>query len=130
MVWLSLLLRWVLLAAAVALAAWALPDVSLEGGFWASMWVALLFGFANVVAQLLLALLPRPSGLLVLAALTLAVNALLVWGVSAVTSYFSVDGFVAALSAAILVSVFSVALQVLVARLLPDDEPRDEALAG
>ena len=42
-------------------------DVSLEGGVWASLWVALLIALANVVLQGLLLLLPRPDNVLLLA---------------------------------------------------------------
>jgi putative membrane protein len=124
--WLSFLVRWVLLAAAVALTAWVMPDVELEGGIWATLWVALLFGFANVVVQAVLAMLPTPNTFLVLAFVTLAVNGLLVWLISAVTSNFSVDGFLAAVGAAILISIFSVVLQALLVRLLPEDQSPEE----
>ena len=130
MMWLSFLVRWVLLAAAVALTAWVLPDVALEGGVWSALWVALLFGLLNVVAQLLLVLVPTPGGFWLLLALTLVVNGLLVWAVSALTSHFTVDGFVPAVGAAMLITIFSVALSSLAVRLLPDDdEPERGAVA-
>ena len=122
MVWLSILVRWVLLAAAVALSAWVMPDVSLEGGVWAALWVALLVALANVVLQALLRFVPRPSAFLLLAALTLAVNGLMVWFVSALTDYLTVDGFLAGVGAALLISIFSMVLSQAVARLLPDTE--------
>jgi putative membrane protein len=127
---LSFLARWVLLAAAVALTAWVLPDVALEGGVWSALWVALLFGLLNVVAQLLLVLLPRPTGFWLLLVLTLLLNGLLVWVVSAVTSRFTVDGFIPAVGAAMLITVFSVALTALAVRLLPDEESEHGAMAG
>ena len=130
MVWLSLLLRWVLLAVAVELTAWAMPDVSLEGGVWASLWVALLVALANVVLQGLLLVLPRPDNALLLAALTLALNGLLVWGVSALTSRFSVGGFLSAAGAALLISIFSVVLEAAAARLPPGAATRDETVPG
>ncbi len=130
MVWLSLLLRWVLLAVAVALTAWVMPDVSLEGGVWASLWVALLIALANVVLQGLMLLLPRPDNVLLLSVLTLAVNGLLVWGVSALTSRFSVGGFLPAAGAALLISIFSVVLEAAALRLLPGTETRDETVPG
>jgi putative membrane protein len=130
MLWVSFLVRWVLLAAAVALTAWVLPDVALEGGVGASLWVALLIAFANVVVQLLLGIIPKPNALLVLALLTLAVNGLLVWAVSAISSHFTVDGFVSAVGAAILISVFSVALEAIASRLLPDDRTQGDAVPG
>jgi putative membrane protein len=132
MVWLSILLRWVLLAAAVALSAWVMPDVSLEGGVLAALWVALLIALANVLVQVLLRRVPRPSSFLLLAALTLAVNGLMIWLVSAVTDNLTVDGFLAAVGAAILISIFSMVLSEATARLLPDrdtsaEAPRDRA---
>jgi putative membrane protein len=132
MVWLSILLRWVLLAAAVALSAWVMPDVSLEGGVLAALWVALLIALANVLVQVLLGRVPRPSSFLLLAVLTLAVNGLMVWFVSAVTDNLTVDGFLAAVGAAILISIFSMVLSEAAARLLPDrdtsaEAPRDRA---
>jgi uncharacterized membrane protein YvlD (DUF360 family) len=130
MLWLSLLVRWVLLAAAVALTAWVLPDVALEGGVWASLWVALLIAFANVVAQVLLGLLPQLTAFWLQATLLLVVNGLAVWGVSALTSHFTVDGFIPAVGAALLISIFSVVLTGLAIRLLPEDEPRHGAVAG
>lgn len=130
MLWLSFLARWVLLAAAVALTAWVMPEVALEGGLGASLWVALLFGLANVGVQVLLGFIPKPGSFVLLAALTLAVNGLLVWAVSAVTSYFTVDGFLAAVGAALLISIFSVTLEQIAARLLPQDRSRDDAVAG
>lgn len=130
MLWLSFLVRWALLAAAVALSAWVLPDVALEGGVWASLWVALLIAFANVVVQLLLGIIPKPNAFLVLALLTLAVNGLLVWAVSAVSSHLTVDGFLAAVGAAILISVFSVTLEAIVGRLLPDDRTSGDTVPG
>jgi putative membrane protein len=127
MVWLSILLRWALLAAAVALSAWVMPDVSLEGGVLAALWVALLIGLANVLVQVLLRRVPRPSSFLLLAALTLAVNGLMIWLVSAVTDNLTVDGFLAAVGAAILISIFSLVLSELAARLLPEGDTSAEA---
>lgn len=130
MVWLSLLVRWVLLAAAVVLTAWVMPDVSLEGGALAALWVALLIALANVVVEALLRFLPKPGSFFLLAALTLGVNGLMVWLVSAVTSYLSVDGFLAAVGAALLISIFSMVLAAAAARLLPDTESRSGATPG
>ena len=120
MVLLSLLIRWVLLAAAVWLAAWVTPDVALEGGAVATMWVALLISLANVLITLLMRVLPDPDSVLLLAGLTLAVNGLALWLVSALTDYLTVDGFLAAVGAAIMVSVFSLVLTAFAVRLLPD----------
>jgi uncharacterized membrane protein YvlD (DUF360 family) len=72
--------------------------------------VALLIAVANILAQLVLRVLPTPGGLLVLAVLTLVVNGLAVWIVSASTSRLHIDTFLDAVSFALMVTVFSVAL--------------------
>jgi putative membrane protein len=118
----SILIRWVLLTVAVALAAWTVPDVDLRGGPPSAMWVAVLIAVANVLAQLLMKVLPSPGSVLLLAALTLAVNGLAVWVVSAFTSRLHVDGFVDAVAFALMVTVFSVALGVVADRMRPRDE--------
>ncbi len=117
---LALLIRWVVLAAATALAAWLMPGVSLEGGALAAMWVALLISLANVLVQPLMWLLPQLNSLVVLAILTMLVNGLAVWIASAFTKYLDVDGFLAAVGVALLISVFSFVLTVIAIRLIPD----------
>ena len=121
---LSLLIRWALLAVAVALAAWATPDVDLRQGPVSAIVVAALIALANVVAQLVLRLLPTPDALVPLAVLTLVVNGLAVWTASAFTSRLDIDGVVAALTFALMVSVFSVALSVLSTRFIGAAEPK------
>lgn len=126
---LSILVQWVLLAASVALAAWVVPDVSLEGGPLATMWVAALIALANVLVLPLTRLLPPSYSLPVLALLTLAVNGLGVWIASALTSYLTVDGFLPAVGAAIMISVFSVVLTALAVRLRHDTGSHTDATA-
>jgi uncharacterized membrane protein YvlD (DUF360 family) len=113
------LLRWVLLALAVVLEAWVTPDVDLDGGPVSALVVAALVAAANVVAQLVLRLLPTPQGMLVLAAVTLVVNGCAVWLASALTTRLDIDGILAAITFALLVTVFSVALGWVGERLLP-----------
>ena len=124
-----LLVRWAILAGAVALTAWAMPDVAIDGGVWATVWVALLISLANIVVQGLMLFLPTPTSVLVLAAVTLAVNGLAVWAVSELSSSLDVDGFWSAVGAALLISVFSVALSALALRLLPQHDPDTAAAA-
>jgi uncharacterized membrane protein YvlD (DUF360 family) len=104
------LLRWALLALAVVLAAWVTPDVDFSGGPLSALVVAVLVAAANVVAQLLLRWLPTSEHMLVLAAVTLVVNGCAVWLASAFTSRLRIDNIVAAITFALMVTVFSVAL--------------------
>ena len=101
---LSILVRWVLIAVAVVLAAWATPDVELESDVTSVVVVSVLIALANVLAQLALRLLPLPRSLILLAVVTLVVNGLAVLLVSAVTSRFQVDGLLAAVTFAVLLS--------------------------
>lgn len=118
---LSMLVRWVLLTVAVVLAAWTVPGVDLRGGPLTALWVALLIAVANVLTQLLLRVVPTPGGLLLLAVLTLGVNGLAVWIVSAFTSGLDIDTFLDAVSFALMVTVFSVAFGYLGDRALGGD---------
>ena len=76
-----------------------------------------------MVAQLVLRLLPKPDALVPLAALTLVVNGVAVWMASAFTSRLEIDGVVAALTFALMVSVFSIALSTLSTRFMDADGP-------
>ena len=117
-----LVVRWLLLAAAVALAVWTVPGVSLDGGLAATLWVSLLIALGGALLQLVL---PEAAGvrsLLLLALVTLVANGLLVWLVAALSDALTVDGFLPAVSTAIMISVFSVALHVLLARFVPEPD--------
>jgi uncharacterized membrane protein YvlD (DUF360 family) len=103
-------LRWALLALAVVLAAWVTPDVDFSGGPLSALVVAALVAAANVVAQLVLRWLPTSEHMLVLAAVTLVVNGCAVWLASALTTRLRIDNVVAAITFALMVTVFSVAL--------------------
>ena len=117
--WLWLVLaRWVLLTAAVVLTAWIVPGVSLEGGTLSAVWVALLIGLVNVGMQVLLRYLPTPRSAALLAVLTLALNGLLIWVVSSLTSRLCVYSFPVAVAAAVLISVLSTVLTLVADRIL------------
>ncbi|WP_299928580.1 phage holin family protein [uncultured Nocardioides sp.] len=106
----TVLVRWALLALAVVLAAWVTPDVDFSGGPVSALVVAVLVAAANVVAQLLLRWLPTSEHMLVLAAVTLVVNGCVVWLASALTTRLRIDNIIAAITFALMVTVFSVAL--------------------
>jgi putative membrane protein len=106
----TVLVRWALLALAVVLAAWVTPDVDFSGGPVSALVVAVLVAAANVVAQLLVRWLPTSEHMLVLAAVTLVVNGCVVWLASALTTRLRIDNIIAAITFALMVTVFSVAL--------------------
>ena len=114
----SVLARWAVLTAAVVVTAWVLAGVSVERGPLSALWVALLIGLVNVVMQVLLRYLPTPRSPVVLAVVTLALNGLLIWVVSALTSRLTVDGFPTAVAAAAVISVLSTVLALVADRFL------------
>lgn len=109
-----LLLRWLVLAAAIALTAWLLPGFNVEGGWGTYLWLAFLFSLVNVILGPLLHLLSLPLTILTLGLFALVVNAALVGITAWISSDLSVDGFFPALFAAILIAIFTAALSVVV----------------
>ena len=114
----SLLVRWILLAVAVILAAWTTPDIEFSGGLVSALIVSALIAGVNVVAHLIVGIFPTTDNVFVAAALTLAVNAFAVWVASGLTTRLRIDGFVAAVAFAMMVTLFSVVIQSWISRLL------------
>lgn len=114
----SLLIRWVVLTVAVELTAWILPGVALEGGAITHLMVALLIGLANALVPVLTGRLPQPRSGVLLAVLTLAINAVLIWVVAALTPWLTVTGLIAAAAATVLITVFATVLSLILDRVM------------
>jgi putative membrane protein len=108
-----LLVRWVLLAAAIALTAWLMPGFDVDGGFLTYLWVAVIFSLVNVFLGPLLHLISLPITVITLGLFALVVNAALVGITAWISDDLSIDGFLPAFFAAILISVFSALLSLL-----------------
>jgi putative membrane protein len=88
-----LLVRWVALAAAFAFTAWVLNGMDITGGFWAYVWVALIFGIVNAIIGTILRLLTLPFNLITLGIVSLFVTAILLSITDALTSHLTIDDF-------------------------------------
>jgi putative membrane protein len=114
----GLLLRWVATAAAVAVASWLVPGISVEGGVPALLAVALILGLINAVVRPVLRGLSCGLIVLTLGLFIFIINALMLLLVEVVADGFgvgfSVDGFGAALLGSVVISVVSFLLSVLV----------------
>jgi putative membrane protein len=108
-----LIVRWVLLAVAIALTAWLLPGMDVSGGVLTYLWIAVIFSFVNVILGPILHLLSLPITVITLGLFALVVNAALVGITAWISDDLSVDGFLPAFFAAILISVFSAVLSLL-----------------
>ena len=106
----QLFVRWVVLAVAVALTSWLLPGFNVEGGALTYLWVTLIFSLVNVFLGPLLHLISLPLTVLTLGLFALVVNAALVGITAWISDDLSVDGFLPAFFAAILISIFSALL--------------------
>jgi putative membrane protein len=122
---LVLLVRWALLAAAFAITSWLLTGMSVSGGFWAYVWVSLLFGVINAIIGTVLRILTLPLTVLTLGLFSLIVNAILLNITDGLTSHLTIDQFWwTAIWAAIIMAIVSVILDVVVGLIWrPDTRP-------
>ena len=102
----GVLLRWLILTAAVLAASWLLTGVRVNGIFPAILAAALL-GICNAVLRPLLIVLTLPLNILTLGLFTFVINALLLKMASGVISGFEVHGFWPALFGALIISLVS-----------------------
>ena len=91
----KLLVRWLLLAAALLLVAHLSPGVSVNS-FGAALVAALVLGLLNLLVRPLLVLLTLPVTVLTLGLFLFVINALMFWAAAGLLSGFKVAGFGAA----------------------------------
>jgi putative membrane protein len=116
----KLLVRWVIAALALFVAAWLVPGIAVDGDGWvvyAAM--AVILGLVNAIVRPLLKLLTCPLILLTLGLFVLVINALtLLLASSMAVNWFNVgfyvDGFWPAFLGGLIVSVVTVILSALV----------------
>jgi putative membrane protein len=111
----KLIVRWLLLAAALLLVAYLYPGVSVRS-FGAAMIAALVLGLFNTLLRPLLVLLTLPVTLATLGLFLFVINALLFWAAASVLSGFSVSGFGAALIGSLIYSLCSMVIDVAIER--------------
>ncbi len=121
------LIRIVINAAALWVATRVVPGITVHGGGVALLGVALVFGLVNAVVRPALKLLTCPLVILTLGLFTFIINALMLWLTSALAQgiglAFEVDGFWPAFWGALVVTIVSTLLSLLVR------EPRERERA-
>ena len=100
----KIIVRWLLLAAALLLVAHLYSGVSVAS-FGAALIAALVLGLFNALVRPLLVLLTLPVTLLTLGLFLFVINALMFWAAASVLQGFNVAGFSAALIGSLLYSV-------------------------
>lgn len=102
-----LIVAWAILAIAIAVAAWLVPDVDVKGGIVGLLVTAAVFGLVNVVVGPVLRLLTLPITLMTLGLFSLVVNGILLAVAAGLTSYLDVGGLVQTTVAALLITLLS-----------------------
>ena len=100
----KIILKWIILAAAVVLAAHVVPGIAVVS-WTTALIVGLVLGFINTFIKPILAVLSIPINILTLGLFGLVLNALLFWIAAYLVPGFTIATFVAALLGSILVSV-------------------------
>ena len=116
----KLIVRWLLLAAALLLVAYLYPGVTVAS-FGAAMLAALVLGLLNSIVRPLLVLLTLPVTLITLGLFLFVINALMFWAAAGVLSGFNVAGFAAALIGSLIYSLCGMVIDVAVERIFARD---------
>ncbi len=111
----KLIVRWLLLAAALLLVAYVYPGVTIAS-FWSAMIAALVLGLLNTLVRPLLVLLTLPVTLVTLGLFLFVINALMFWSASGLLSGFNVAGFGAALIGSLIYSLCGMVIDVAMER--------------
>lgn len=116
----KLIVRWLLLAAALLLVAYLYSGVTLAG-FGAAMLAAFVLGLLNTLVRPLLVLLTLPVTVLTLGLFLFVINALMFWAAASVLQGFAVAGFAAALIGSLIYSACGMVIDVAVERMFSRD---------
>ena len=114
----KLIVRWLLLAAALLLVAYLYPGVTVTS-FGAAMIAAFVLGLLNTIVRPLLVLLTLPVTLLTLGLFLFVINALMFWAAAQVLEGFAVAGFAAALIGSLIYSLIGMVIDVAMERMFP-----------
>jgi len=114
----KIIVRWLLLAAALLLVAHLCPGVSVQS-FGAAMVAALVLGLLNTLLRPLLVILTLPVTLLTLGLFLFVINALMFYFAAELLQGLSVAGFGAALLGSLAYSLCGMVIDVAMERLFP-----------
>jgi putative membrane protein len=113
----KIIVRWLLLAAALLLVAYLYPAGVTIKSFGAAMIAAFVIGLFNTLLRPLLVLLTLPVTLLTLGLFLFVINALMFWFAAQVLDGFAVTGFAAALIGSLIYSVCGIVIDAAMERI-------------
>lgn len=112
----KLIVRWLLLAAALLAVAHVVPGVVVNS-FGAALWAAFVLGLLNTLLRPLLVLLTLPVTVITLGLFLFVINAAMFYMAASMLDGLSVNGFMAALLGSLVYSVAGVVIDVAMERL-------------
>ncbi len=112
----KIIVRWLLLAAALLLVAHLYPGVTVSS-FSSALFAAFVLGLLNTLVRPLLVLLTLPVTLITLGLFLFVINALMFWSAASLLSGLNVTGFQAALIGSLLYSLCGMVIDLAVERL-------------
>ena len=115
----KMLVRWLLLAAALLLVANIYPGVVVTS-FGSALIAALVLGLLNALLRPILVLLTLPVTVLTLGLFLFVINALMFWAAASLLRGFQVDNFLSALIGSLIYSVASTIIDVAIEHLFED----------
>ncbi|MDQ1333389.1 MAG: putative rane protein [Thermodesulfobacteriota bacterium] len=99
----GLLVRWLILTAAITVASYLIKGIEVSG-FFSALFAAAILGVLNVFFRPILLILTLPINILTLGLFTFVINAILLKMASGVISGFEVHGFWSAVWGALIIS--------------------------
>jgi len=111
----TLILNWLLSAAALLGVAYIYPGVAVAS-FGSAMWAALVIGLLNMLVRPVLVVLTIPVTIVTLGLFLFVINALMFWAASGLLSGFHVNGFWAALIGSLLYSALGLVIDAVLKR--------------
>jgi len=109
----GIVIRWVILTAAIMFASYLLDGIHVSG-FFSALFAAAILGVLNVILRPVLLLLTLPINILTLGLFTFVINAILLMMVSGVIAGFNVSDFWSALFGSLLISIVNAILNAFV----------------
>ena len=116
---LYLLIRWAVIAVALAVTTWILSGIEITGGFWGYLWVSALYGIVSAIVGTFLLLITLPLMLITFGLFAILVNAFLLQIVDWISDNFTIDEFWwTTIWAAIILAVVTVLLELILIKVI------------
>ena len=123
----ALSLRIAVLTAAFLVVDVLMDSVTIGGGFFGAIGLAVVYGLISAVLGTVLRLLTLPLVLITVGLFEIVINAVLLSVTAALTDALEIDGFGSALGAAVILSLVSVLISLVIAVVFPSAMDTDDA---